>query len=104
MTTDIDLDTELALFAKALSHPVRIRILRLLARQPADQCRQIVDELPLAQSTVSEHLRVLCAAGLIRANRNRPCVGYCLVPDAMVRCSHLIGDLCAGPTLNGDPS
>ena len=99
-----DPDTELAHFAKALSHPVRIRILRLLARQPADQCSQIVDELPLAQSTVSEHLRVLCAAGLIRANRNRPCVGYCLVPDALARCSQLFGALSAEPESNGDPS
>lgn len=99
-----DPDTELSQFAKALAHPIRIRILRLLARQPAHQCSQIVDELPLAQSTVSEHLRVLRAAGLIRANNHRPCVGYCLVPDAMARCSHLIGALCADPTRNGDPS
>lgn len=102
MTTD--LDTELALFAKALAHPVRIRILRLLARKPAHQCSQIVGELPLAQSTVSEHLRVLRAAGLVRTSNHRPCVGYCLVPDAMARCSHLIGGLCTDPNLNGDPS
>lgn len=99
-----DLDAELARLAKALAHPIRIRILRLLARTPAHQCSQIVDELPLAQSTVSEHLRVLRAAGLIRARSHRPCVGYCLVPGAMARCWRLIGDLCAGPNLNGDPS
>ena len=57
-------DAELAVFAKAIGHPVRVRILRMLAEREARMCSLIVDELPLAQSTVSEHLRILKAAGL----------------------------------------
>ena len=68
------------MFAKAVGHPVRVRILRMLARKEARTCSLIVDELPLAQSTVSEHLRILRAAGLVRANESGPRVGYCIVP------------------------
>ena len=50
-------DGELAKLAKAIGHPARVRILRMLSRKEARVCSQIVDELPLAQSTVSEHLR-----------------------------------------------
>ena len=61
-------DEELATFAKALGHPVRVRILRMLASKDARMCCHIVDELPLAQSTVSEHLRILRTGGLVRVN------------------------------------
>lgn len=83
-------DAELAAFAKALAHPTRVRILRLLARKEARMCSHIVDELPLAQSTVSEHLRILRAAGLVRANESGPCVGYCIVPPMVRRLKHLL--------------
>jgi ArsR family transcriptional regulator len=83
-------DVELAAFAKALAHPARVRILRLLARKEARMCSHIVDELPLAQSTVSEHLRILRAAGLVRANESGPCVGYCIVPDQLQRLKQLL--------------
>ena len=49
---------------------MRVRILRMLARKDARMCSHIVDELPLAQSTVSEHLRILRSAGLVQANEN----------------------------------
>lgn len=84
-------DEELAAFAKAISHPVRVWILRRLARTEARMCSHIVDELPLAQSTVSEHLRILRQAGLIRANENGPRVGYCIVPAALTRLRALLG-------------
>ena len=71
-------DDELALLAKAVAHPARVRILRLLSRKEARVCSQIVDELPLAQSTVSEHLRILKEAGLIRSREEGPRVGYCI--------------------------
>ena len=58
-------EVELALLAKALGHPVRVRILRLLLSREDCYCGQIVDELPLAQATVSQHLKVLKDAGLI---------------------------------------
>ena len=83
-------DDELAAFAKAIAHPVRVRILRMLANKEARMCSHIVDELPLAQSTVSEHLRILRTAGLVRANENGPRVSYCIVPSALQRLKALL--------------
>ena len=83
-------DEELAAFAKAIAHPIRVRILRMLARREARMCSHIVDELPLAQSTVSEHLRILRSAGLVRANESGPRAGYCIVPSALQRLKALL--------------
>jgi ArsR family transcriptional regulator len=83
-------DDELAAFAKAIGHPIRVRILRMLARKEARMCSHIVDELPLAQSTVSEHLRILRTAGLVRANESGPRVSYCIVPSALQRLKALL--------------
>jgi ArsR family transcriptional regulator len=83
-------DAEFAAFAKAVGHPTRVRILRMLARKEARACSVIVDELPLAQSTVSEHLRILKAAGLVRANDNGLRVSYCIVPAALKRFKALL--------------
>ena len=83
-------DDELAAFAKAIAHPIRVRILRMLARKEARMCSHIVDELPLAQSTVSEHLRILRTAGLVQANENGPRVSYCIVPPALKRLKALL--------------
>jgi ArsR family transcriptional regulator, arsenate/arsenite/antimonite-responsive transcriptional repressor len=83
-------DAELAAYAKAIGHPVRVRILRMLARKEARMCSHIVDDLPLAQSTVSEHLRILRSAGLVQANEEAPRVGYCIVPSALHRLKALL--------------
>jgi ArsR family transcriptional regulator len=83
-------DDELAAFAKAIGHPMRVRILRMLAKKEARMCSHIVDELPLAQSTVSEHLRILRSAGLVQANENGPRVSYCIVPSALRRLKALL--------------
>lgn len=83
-------DAEFAAFAKAVAHPVRVRILRMLARKEARACSVIVDELPLAQSTVSEHLRILKQAGLVRANEQGLRVSYCIVPAALKRFKALL--------------
>lgn len=83
-------DEELAAFAKALGHPVRVRILRMLAGKDARMCSHIVDELPLAQSTVSEHLRILRTAGLVQVNEFGPRAGYCIVPSALKRLKALL--------------
>ena len=83
-------DDELAAFAKAIAHPTRVRILRMLAKKEARMCSHIVDELPLAQSTVSEHLRILRSAGLVQANEQAPRVGYCIVPSALKRLKALL--------------
>ena len=84
---------ELALFAKALGHPTRVRILRMLSRKEARMCSLIVDELPLAQSSVSEHLRILKAAGLIRGREDGPRVAYCIEPAMLKRMKALLGAL-----------
>jgi ArsR family transcriptional regulator len=81
---------ELAVFAKALGHPTRVRILRMLARKEARMCSLIVDELPLAQSSVSEHLRILKAAGLIRGREDGPRVAYCIEPAMLRRMKALL--------------
>jgi len=83
-------DTELAILAKAVGHRARIRILRMLARRDACFCGDIVEELPLAQSTVSQHLKVLKEAGLIRGDIDRPSVCYCIEPKTLRRLKALI--------------
>ncbi len=71
-------DEQLALMAKALGHPMRVRILRLLAERRSCVTGDVVAELPLAQSTVSEHLRILRDAGLIQGEIEGPRTSYCL--------------------------
>ncbi len=65
----------------------------MLASRDTRMCSHLVDELPLAQSTVSEHLRVLRAAGLIRTHDQGPRAGYCLVPSALQQLKQLLKDL-----------
>ena len=78
-------DEALALRLRALAHPVRLRILAALAATDACHCGDIVRDLPLAQSTVSEHLRILREAGFVRGETagRRPC--YCLDREAVRR-------------------
>jgi ArsR family transcriptional regulator len=83
-------DDELARLAKAIGHPARVRILRMLSRREARVCSQIVDELPLAQSTVSEHLRILKEAGLVRSSQDGPRLGYCINFDGLRRLKALV--------------
>lgn len=86
-------DEELASLAKALGHPARVRIMRLLTHRSACICGDIVGELDLAQSTVSQHLKVLKEAGLIRGEVDGPRVCYCAEPHALRRLRVLIGGL-----------
>ncbi len=86
-------DDELADLAKALGHPARVKILRLLATKNSCVCGDIVDELPLAQSTVSQHLKVLKDAGLIRGEITGPRTCYCLEPRTLRRLKALVGAL-----------
>lgn len=109
-----DADRRIARIAKALSHPARVRILRLLA-----ECRRcftgsLVNELPLSQATVSQHLRELREAGLIRGEVEGPATCYCLDYEVLrtvsaefealfsgVCCSELQADLLANKLLGG---
>ncbi len=72
------IDNKLANYAKALSHPARVAILKLLIKKQACICGDIVDELPLAQSTVSQHLKELKSAGLIKGEIDGAKVCYCI--------------------------
>ena len=71
-------EQELADLAKALSHPARIAILKVLAQKNECICGEIVDVLPLAQSTVSQHLKELKNAGLIEGTLDGPRSCYCI--------------------------
>lgn len=71
-------EQDLAAFAKAISHPARIAILKVLARRNECICGEIVDVLPLAQSTVSQHLKELKNAGLIQGTIDGPRSCYCI--------------------------
>lgn len=86
-------DEELAALAKALGHPARVQIIRLLVRRDACVCGDIVDELPLAQSTVSQHLKVLKEAGLVKGEIDGPRTCYCVEPRALRRLKALVGSL-----------
>lgn len=86
-------DDELAALAKAIAHPARVQIIRILVRETACVCGDIVDELPLAQSTVSQHLKVLKEAGLIRGEVDGPRICYCIEPRALRRLKVLVAGL-----------
>jgi len=76
-------ETRLAELAKALAHPARIAILKMLATKNSCICGEIVDELPLAQATVSQHLKELKNVGLIKGEIDGPKVCYCLNEDGI---------------------
>ena len=101
MTSD---EETVAILAKALAHPARIRILRLLLATPGCIGGTIVDAVGLAQSTVSEHLRILKAAGVITGEIDGPRVCYALDPLALQPLATFIaglappvGDTCCFP-------
>lgn len=83
-------DNRIAAVAKALSHPARIAILKLLMKRNACVCGDIVEELPLSQSTVSQHLKELKEAGLIQGEIEGTKVCYCINPDNMDAASLLM--------------
>jgi ArsR family transcriptional regulator len=81
----------LARLAKALGHPARVQILRYLkAQRGTCTCGDIVDQLPLAQSTVSQHLKVLKEAGLVSGEVEPPRVCYCLDEPALEELKRLV--------------
>jgi ArsR family transcriptional regulator len=86
-------DAELALIAKALAHPVRVRILRILLERHACLCGEIVAALPLSQATVSQHLKVLKQAGLVQGEIDGPRVCYCASPGRIADLAGLVDAL-----------
>ncbi|HEX8505706.1 MAG TPA: metalloregulator ArsR/SmtB family transcription factor [Hymenobacter sp.] len=89
------LEQEIAAIAKALGHPARVAILQLLAQRRSCVCGELVLELPISQSTVSQHLKELKTAGLVQGEVDGPRVCYCLDPTGWARARQLLGGLLA---------
>lgn len=83
---------DLATIAKALAHPARIAILELLIKEETCVCNDIVSQLPLAQATISQHLKVLRDAGLVKGEiaPNKSC--YCINPKGWKLAEGMLGD------------
>jgi ArsR family transcriptional regulator len=86
-------DLELAALSRALGHPARVAILRMLASSGECICGGIVERLPLAQPTVSQHLKVLKEADLIQGEVEGPRVCYCIKPETVDRLRALLNQL-----------
>ena len=86
-------DNRVAAYAKALSHPARVAILKLLLKRRACVCGDIVDELPLSQSTVSQHLKELKSAGLIKGDIEGVRICYCVDAGEWEKARQMLGEL-----------
>lgn len=86
-------DKQLAALAWAVAHPARVRILRILLARKACVCGELVEAMPLAQSTVSQHLKILKEAGLVQGEVEGPKVCYCVNPDGLARLKELVAGL-----------
>ncbi len=86
-------DIWLADVAKALSHPARIRILKILTEINGCMVGNIVEELPLAQATVSQHLKELKRVGLIEGEIDGPRVCYCVNNKALTKAKNSLDKL-----------
>lgn len=82
-----------AQLAWAVAHPARVRIVHLLAQRKACVCGEIVDNMSLAQSTVSQHLKILKESGLILGEVDGPKVCYCINPDILQELKSLMSKL-----------
>ncbi len=92
-------DAELARLARALGHPARVKILRLLLARQTCIAGSLADELPLAPSTVSQHLSLLKRAGLVIGEVDGPRRCYCANRETLARLAELIESL--GPLTGG---
>ena len=88
-------DERLAALARALGHPARVAIVRMLIGTGECVCGDIVSRLPLAQATVSQHLKVLKEAGLIRGTIDPPRVCYGIDPEVVHELQTMIAALTA---------
>lgn len=90
---DVAWAEDLAKLTWALAHPARVRIVRLLLSRTSCVCGEIVEVMPLAQSTVSQHLKILKETGLVQGEIDGPRVCYCINQTALARLKSLIGEL-----------
>lgn len=86
-------EEQLACFAKAFGHPVRLQILKILNSQSCCYTGDLTDMIPLAQSTISQHLKALKDAGLIQGEIIPPKVKYCLNKENWERAQTLFKGL-----------
>ncbi|RMG28448.1 MAG: ArsR family transcriptional regulator [Bacteroidetes bacterium] len=84
---------EIATFARAFAHPARVAIVEHLLRHKSCMCGELVEVLPLSQSTVSQHLKELKKAGIIKGNVEPPRVCYCIDKQVWERANTLLSDL-----------
>ena len=91
MNESVSNETRLARYAKALGHPTRVSILCFLAAQEGCYFGAIHEELPIAKATVSQHLKELKEAGLIRGEVEAPKVKYCIDRTAWDEARQLFG-------------
>ena len=89
-------DADLARWAKALAHPARVAILRTLGARGTCVCGEVVEVVGLAQSTVSQHLKVLREAGLVRGTPDGPRQCYCLDAGGVAAARDALGSLLGG--------
>lgn len=94
VTLPVDASAEqFARLAWAVAHPARVRIVRLLLNRESCVCGEIVDEMPLAQSTVSQHLKILKESGLVQGEIDGPRVCYCIDREQLKLLKRLVADL-----------
>jgi DNA-binding transcriptional ArsR family regulator len=84
---------QIAKFAKALSHPARVAIIHLLLQKQSCICGDIVEDLPIAQSTVSQHLKELKESGLIKGNIDGASICYCVDTEVLQKASNVLNTL-----------
>ena len=86
-------EESIANYAKALGHPARVAIINLLLKRQSCICGDIVDELPLSQSTVSQHLKELKLAGLIKGEISGVKTCYCIDKKEWQKASKLFNNI-----------
>ncbi|QDS95910.1 putative HTH-type transcriptional regulator YgaV [Roseimaritima multifibrata] len=84
---------DFAKLAWAIAHPARVQIVRFLIGRQACMCGEIVNQLPLAQSTVSQHLKILKESGLIQGEVDGPKVCYCINPECLESLKAFVNEL-----------
>ena len=93
-------ELDIAKYAKALAHPARIAIIQLLVNKQVCVCGDIVDELPISQSTVSQHLKELKEVGLIKGEIEGASVCYCLNEKEWAKASALLAEILKKVSVN----
>ncbi|MBA3648270.1 MAG: winged helix-turn-helix transcriptional regulator [Chitinophagales bacterium] len=93
-------ENKIALYAKALAHPARVAIIEMLLKKQSCVCGVIVEELPLSQSTVSQHLKELINARLIKGDIEGVTTCYCINEKEWLQAKQYLGTLLNSPVSN----